>query len=86
MSALISIHALRMEGDKAVCPVVSKADISIHALRMEGDTGTRLVHPPRGNFNPRPPHGGRQMRYRLIYYRNGISIHALRMEGDNWKE
>ena len=35
---IISIHALREEGDSAVvCPAL-KYPISIHALREEGDT------------------------------------------------
>ena len=34
----ISIHALRGEGDRAVCDKLTQlADISIHALREEGD-------------------------------------------------
>ena len=34
---LISIHALRMERDKAESAIVSTSRISIHALRMERD-------------------------------------------------
>ena len=35
---MISIHALREEGDRAVCDKLTQlADISIHALREEGD-------------------------------------------------
>ena len=33
----ISIHALRMEGDKVSSSASSSSKISIHALRMEGD-------------------------------------------------
>ncbi len=34
----ISIHALRVEGDLAVCvTLVAMYPISIHALRVEGD-------------------------------------------------
>ena len=34
---LISIHALREEGDRQRVPLVIILDISIHALREEGD-------------------------------------------------
>ena len=37
-AALISIHALREEGDEAVCAVDATEGISIHALREEGDS------------------------------------------------
>ena len=58
---MISIHALREEGDvfpKGVIHPMSK--ISIHALREEGDGlaleyGTIITH-----FYPRPPRGGRR--------------------------
>ena len=33
----ISIHSLRVEGDRVVCRVFVGADISIHSLRVEGD-------------------------------------------------
>ena len=33
--------------------------ISIHALREEGDSGQIVVDALNGNFNPRPPRGGR---------------------------
>ncbi len=72
---MISIHALREEGDAAnqrrviLTYEISihaleggsflQCDISIHALREEGDT----ARPPRcrcsGNFYPRSPRGGR---------------------------
>ena len=57
---IISIHALREEGDK--CYACRDADgiiISIHALREEGD---RLYHRSgsgTSDFYPRPPRGGR---------------------------
>ena len=35
----ISIHALRMEGDRGVLHPAAGRIISIHALRMEGDSG-----------------------------------------------
>ena len=39
--------------------VVGEIGISIHALREEGDPHTAPSHVSRGNFNPRPPRGGR---------------------------
>ena len=58
---MISIHALREEGDpsaKGRTPILQT--ISIHALREEGDifmvTMTKLTN----YFYPRPPRGGRQ--------------------------
>ena len=62
---VISIHALREEGDQTYCfRRVSPDSISIHALREEGDLWlTRLVT---GflDFYPRPPRGGRQQKQR----------------------
>ena len=34
---LISIHALRVEGDMAIDQIINGIIISIHALRVEGD-------------------------------------------------
>ena len=34
----ISIHALRVEGDRELCDKAALVIISIHALRVEGDT------------------------------------------------
>ena len=36
-SAFISIHSLRMEGDRLLFFWLEFFDISIHSLRMEGD-------------------------------------------------
>ena len=33
----ISIHTLRMEGDKTAYDALGEINISIHTLRMEGD-------------------------------------------------
>ena len=59
-SRLISIHALREEGD----PVWERLHhppqaISIHALREEGDGVFSPNLRGRGDFYPRPPRGGR---------------------------
>ena len=40
---LISIHALRVEGDLPIMPLLPPLSISIHALRVEGDR--RTAHP-----------------------------------------
>ena len=52
---LISIHALREEGDGLLRLATKAYNISIHALREEGDSVAK--HQPEGtvNFNPRPP-------------------------------
>ena len=59
---LISIHALREEGDGGGGGPGGGVDISIHALREEGDPfrSSRLGAP--FDFNPRPPRGGRPWR------------------------
>ena len=59
---LISIHALRMEGDSMISPQAVAYLISIHALRMEGDEAPVGYDIMVGDFNPRPPHGGRLKR------------------------
>ena len=58
---IISIHALREEGDRGVCREgLQPGHISIHALREEGDR-PRSQDPRRSDhFYPRPPRGGRQ--------------------------
>ena len=58
----ISIHALRGEGDADdVRGQDASIDISIHALRGEGDMSCYQWSTKRGNFNPRPPWGGRRI-------------------------
>ena len=64
---LISIHALREEGDAAAFPGRwSGLPISIHALREEGDLSVTANTTPPNNFYPRPPRGGRQETMRAI--------------------
>ena len=58
--------------------------ISIHALREEGDPGLRYFCAGEyGDFNPRPPRGGRRGHAYQSYVVDTISIHALREEGDS---
>ena len=56
---LISIHALRVEGDLHSQISCSLINISIHALRVEGDSVGGSIVSGIGNFYPRPPGGGR---------------------------
>ncbi len=83
LELVISIHALREEGDgRHLRRVIVGADISIHALREEGDyslTGTALSA---SDFYPRPPRGGRRISYRRDAAPMRISIHAPREAGD----
>ena len=69
----ISIHALRVEGDK-IAPFVKHLHyISIHALRVEGDfcsVKTTFLCP---NFYPRPPGGGRPAQI-------SVHVHASTMD------
>ena len=57
---VISIHALREEGD-SLRPSDRRGapDISIHALREEGDIASGDRSTAHINFYPRPPRGGR---------------------------
>ena len=56
--------------------------ISIHALREEGDLRICCFLHDIQDFYPRPPRGGRPIRYFVRTKRLVISIHALREEGD----
>ena len=59
-SIVISIHALREEGDcSADCLRPVLLQISIHALREEGDLHFSTAKVGTMYFNPRPPRGGR---------------------------
>ena len=77
----ISIHSLRMEGDRSGKLSNSQIHISIHSLRMEGDIYRMLriqnkiisIHSLRMEGDI----------YRMLRIQNKIiSIHSLRMEGD----
>ena len=61
---IISIHALREEGDQRTRSIQTvRKEISIHALREEGDLYTVLdILRHKLDFYPRPPRGGRQNR------------------------
>ena len=57
----ISIHAPRMGGDEYLIISGCALSISIHAPRMGGDYGPCREDHTVSYFNPRPPHGGRQV-------------------------
>ena len=66
---LISIHALREEGDHITSTVkYTAAQISIHALREEGDSSAQRKPVSGQNFYPRPPRGGR-LDTETLYFR-----------------
>ena len=59
-SVLISIHALRVEGDcSSRGSQGRRGRISIHALRVEGDKRLYCFGVLKAYFYPRPPGGGR---------------------------
>ena len=79
---IISIHALRVEGDRSG---VRRNKKEFHFYpRPPG--GGRLVPYYAvircGNFYPRPPGGGRHLYAQFFSMPPEISIHALRVEGD----
>ena len=82
-AGIISIHALREEGDAGRGKFHPVFQISIHALREEGDVGTIGSIAGTIDFYPRPPRGGRLGVPTKIIGATGISIHALREEGDS---
>ena len=59
-AAVISIHALREEGDQKAPAWRFAYSISIHALREEGDLRCGAAVLVLIDFYPRPPRGGRQ--------------------------
>ena len=79
---IISIHALREEGDQKENPPQQPQSISIHALREEGDQTLVRLSPMPTYFYPRPPRGGRHSAHGMKNICGQISIHALREEGD----
>ena len=84
MTNIISIHALREEGDGKPDRRVCKPElISIHALREEGDPN--LQHLSIGFFEfLSTPSARRATKGQAgVYQHREISIHALREEGDH---
>ena len=80
---LISIHALREEGD--LCPVVLtqvSLEISIHALREEGDRTSSEESASGPKFLSTPSARRATCKLWGCGFSGHISIHALREEGD----
>ena len=83
MQYAISIHSLRMEGDRNrnLCKFLIRV-ISIHSLRMEGDSLISTIPDDETLFQSTPS------AWRETQFENFravdlvISIHSLRMEGD----
>ena len=80
---MISIHALREEGDFEIIYgilLIVQFLSTPSARRATRTTAFRTTTTP--NFYPRPPRGGRPLCGGLGFHGLGISIHALREEGD----
>ncbi len=84
-AACISIHSLRMEGDKIADVIAGLADISIHSLRMEGDRRQKQQRADAGRFQSTPSAWRETLLAKAKGMFNTISIHSLRMEGDHGK-
>ena len=80
---VISIHSLRMEGDRQRQRLYLLHVISIHSLRMEGDP----LQPPNWQAHEISIHSlrmeGDPDLYAQLIAEIDISIHSLRMEGDH---
>ena len=71
---IISIHALRVEGDVGLRFGVLQGEIiSIHALRVEGDSKRGHGGDRPRNFYPRPPGGGR--RDHTVFQRGPVNFY-----------
>ena len=78
---IISIHALREEGDPGVHIQAQPLVISIHALREEGDLGMEFLRILQDiSIHALREEGDESLENSLVSAR--ISIHALREEGD----
>ena len=79
---LISIHALREEGDRYADGHYA-INQDFYPRPPRGGRPRSLAKPSRSlYFYPRPPRGGRPRRRRPACRHTPISIHALREEGD----
>ena len=80
---IISIHALREEGDKSFLSPFAwtwRFLSTPSARRATGGGGGKTDRPT--DFYPRPPRGGRLVAVGAKLTDRQISIHALREEGD----
>ena len=81
--SIISIHALRVEGDVGFHRDVRKAVEFLSTPSGWRATASRSINRIRTRyFYPRPPGGGRLLLYLCSQNAEIISIHALRVEGD----
>ena len=80
---VISIHALREEGDTINSLLVNGQEIFLSTPSARRATWSHSIRPPLPrDFYPRPPRGGRRRRCCTGRNARTISIHALREEGD----
>ena len=80
---VISIHALREEGDYRTSKNPLSPSIFLSTPSARRATVMELMHKdPAKNFYPRPPRGGRRFELVSTSLVEIISIHALREEGD----
>ena len=80
---IISIHALREEGDRAGSVRGMAVNLFLSTPSARRATPRPIMRlQVRYNFYPRPPRGGRRCPAALPQHHLPISIHALREEGD----
>ena len=80
---MISIHALREEGDAAVLHLLRSMTRFLSTPSARRATPLhQFQYPKQQNFYPRPPRGGRRDLVGNLVRHTKISIHALREEGD----
>ena len=79
---IISIHALRVEGDGQVSVTATVQKYFYPRPPGGGRPLFAISIPHRLYFYPRPPGGGRPLSKLALAARHTISIHALRVEGD----
>ena len=79
---MISIHALREEGDRSWRGLLNQCKpISIHALREEGDIPAPSSSMREKDFYPRPPRGGRQQKQRQnLYFQTNYTTFCTNLE------
>ena len=86
LSKTISIHALRVEGDRRLRERADRVpEISIHALRVEGDFGRSTRRRQQSLISIHALRVEGDVRCPAHCSRRCISIHALRVEGDGKK-
>ena len=80
---LISIHALREEGDLSVFCFSIICGKDFYPRPPRGGRRRQEIQPiKQADFYPRPPRGGRLLSQGRFLAEESISIHALREEGD----